>query len=161
MDAQIWAMNLDLRSPNPNSLFGLLKKIGIWILGQIQSEFETCKSVDLKILANLPTYHFFSILPQAAITFKPKPHWHWSLSLSTILILLNLCINGIVWVCLWVLYFLWAVSCLWLSLQFFFLVCIWVVWVSFGFVYLGLYLLVKLGLGNGNALEIFIFFGII
>ena len=34
-------------------------------------------------------------------------------------------------------------------------------WVSFGFVYLGLYLLVKLGLGNGNAVEIFNFFGII
>ena len=47
------------------------------------------------------------------------------------------------------------------SIFFFFLVCIWVVWVSFGFVYLGLYLLVKLGLGNGNAVEIFNFFGII
>ena len=39
--------------------------------------------------------------------------------------------------------------------------CFWVVWVSFGLVYLDQYLLVRLGLWNGNVVEVFNFFEVI
>ena len=44
---------------------------------------------------------------------------------------------------------------------FWFCFCFWVVWVSFGFVYLDQYLLVRLGLWKGNVVEVFNFFGVI